>query len=382
MADFGRELSIYEQIKANIGQDGKLPSGFVLRSKNGEYRNTPGLSDGLEIYGSYDEWVDSLAYAEITADDTCAAIMRYLITGDQRFLTKEICFGYSSGFYTGIIDDLMYAFHKEMRRIVKYLQPVGEDNDCKWLSPEEWVMYYEASEWLFARLLSLIQKSDNIGVMKVSIMLLAELGEVDMDASIEVLTTLALWDEFTLYSVLVIKKCIFISDKNALILEIAKKVRGWGRVHAIRLLEPETDEIRDWVLRNGCIAEGAARLYLGLTCAKKGNLISALRQKTMDSELFGGVSAIAEALLDERAAGGISFYEHAKEALPLYLRHAEAHPEILKRREETRSGKTLYEDRYYDIEEREYKEGLEYRIDVITAANQWLASSEEEDRNT
>jgi hypothetical protein len=67
-----------------------------------------------------------------------------------------------------------------------------------------------------------------------------------------------------------------------------------------------------------------------LTCAKKGGLISALRQESMDDELFDSVSIIIGALLDEGPVAGISKYEHAEEALRLYLRHAEKHAATLK----------------------------------------------------
>ena len=35
------------------------------------------------------------------------------------------------------------------------------------------------------------------------------------------------------------------------ILELAKKVRGWGRIHCVDFIEPENDEIKEWLLLNG-----------------------------------------------------------------------------------------------------------------------------------
>ena len=89
-------------------------------------------------------------------------------------------------------------------------------------------------------------------------------------------------------------------------------------------LEPETDEVRDWILRNGC-ANGVMDAYLGLTCAIKGDLISVIRRDSIDNELFGSIAIIIDALLDEGPVAGISEYEHAEEVLSRYLSHAKRH---------------------------------------------------------
>jgi hypothetical protein len=92
----------------------------------------------------------------------------------------------------------------------------------------------------------------------------------------------------------------------------------------VERLEPETDEIRDWILRDGC-ANDVMDAYLGLTCAVKGDLISVLRQDSIDSKMFGSVAIIIDALLDEGPVSGISEYEYAGEALSRYLVHAKQH---------------------------------------------------------
>ena len=61
-------------------------------------------------------------------------------------------------------------------------------------------------------------------------------------------------------------------------------------------LQPETDEIRDWILRKGC-ANDIMDEYLGLECANKGGLIFALRQDSIDDDLYEGVAIIIDALL-------------------------------------------------------------------------------------
>ena len=40
-------------------------------------------------------------------------------------------------------------------------------------------------------------------------------------------------------------------DGNNEIWNLAKRVHGWGRIHAIEQLEPETNDIRRWLLTDG-----------------------------------------------------------------------------------------------------------------------------------
>ena len=133
----------------------------------------------------------------------------------------------------------------------------------------------------------------------------------------EIVYTLALYDEFSLYAVVAASKW---TGGNDLIFRIAKHVDSWGKIHAVERLESESGEIRDWILRHGC-ENGVMDAYLGLTCAIKGDLISALREDHIDGELFEGCATIIDALLDEGPVPGISEYEHAHEALLLHIRN-------------------------------------------------------------
>lgn len=115
---------------------------------------------------------------------------------------------------------------------------------------------------------------------------------------------------------------------NDLVFSIAKSVDGWGRVHAIEHLEPTDDEIKRWLLEHGCDG-GVLDMYVALNCAVKGDLISALKQKTLDDNLFIGITRVFEGLLeaDINIGGGINAYEHGKEALSLYVQHAKSRPD-------------------------------------------------------
>lgn len=144
-------------------------------------------------------------------------------------------------------------------------------------------------------------------------------GEEEITQS---LVTLAACDEFTLY---VVTALMNRSDTDELLWQIAQSVHGWGKIHAVDRLEPSTDAIRDWILRDG-LRNDVLDAYLALTVAEKGGLIDALRKDTIDEELFSSILAIIDALLDEGPVAGISMYENAEEALEQFMRHVESRP--------------------------------------------------------
>ena len=41
-------------------------------------------------------------------------------------------------------------------------------------------------------------------------------------------------------------------NSNELIFELAKKLHGWGRIHAVKMLKPEdNDEMKEWLWLEG-----------------------------------------------------------------------------------------------------------------------------------
>lgn len=158
-------------------------------------------------------------------------------------------------------------------------------------------------------------QNDDEELVKLGIALLGLTDLSNESEIIEKLIILALYEEFTLYVDVAV---LNYKNRNDILFKIAQKVEGWGKIHTVERLEPTSDEIRDWILRNGCV-NAVMNAYLGLECAYKGNLINVLRQDSLDNELFESVSVIIEALLDEGPANGISSYEDAAEALQRYL---------------------------------------------------------------
>lgn len=115
---------------------------------------------------------------------------------------------------------------------------------------------------------------------------------------------LALSDEFTLY----VLQAAAVWDNSAQeILRIAKGVRGWGRIHAVRALEPETQEIADWLFVEGW-NNAVLPAYSALECCQKANLRQRL-ENGLSEKNFSLACELLVALLDEGPVPGISNVE-------------------------------------------------------------------------
>lgn len=104
--------------------------------------------------------------------------------------------------------------------------------------------------------------------------------------------------------------------------ELARCVDGWGRIHLVERLDPETQEIRDWLLRDG-YRNRIDDALLAYTCALKGELAEALDADAIDPALLQGAGGILAALIAGGPAEDIDDYEQALPAIGDYLRHAQ-----------------------------------------------------------
>ena len=284
--------SIYGKIKSAVGEDGKLPRDFTLaedKRKPNQISFAPGAMDGIGVY--------------------------HMVRGNEKGVVKSLGALFIKYFKSDSLGKEKYI--SEIETLL---------SESRTLSVVDGVLDYIKSkrgsvkaESIVEAAVELSQTSDKIEVVKTAIALfgLFELGKIE--EIVDIVLTLALYDDFALYSVVAVLNW---SDCNALVFKIAQNVDGWGKIHAVERLEPENEEIRQWILRKGC-ANGVVDAYLGLVTAEKGDLISALKQDSLDSELFDGISIIVNAMLDEGPTTGISGYSQAGDALRLYLNHAE-----------------------------------------------------------
>ncbi|MDG0809605.1 hypothetical protein [Cohnella rhizosphaerae] len=152
-------------------------------------------------------------------------------------------------------------------------------------------------------------------VVKFGIALLSQYGS---ERHRELTFTLGKHEEFTLYAA---SALMGMEQPSKALCELARCVDGWGRVYLVERLDPDTQEIRDWLLREGYrnrICDG----LLAYTCALKGDLEEALQADTIDPALFEGAGGILAALIAGGPAEDIDDYEQAMPVIGDYLRHA------------------------------------------------------------
>lgn len=278
--------SFYEQIKAVAGPEG-LPPDFSLRRPPAEgeeprLRFADGARDGIAMYHTSVTPGDSAPLHEVLGLISGGA----LAAGEQ----LEAFFVPDGPTMLPLIDGLQ-----------SWLIDHREEID-----PE---MLYRFSVRTLA-------ESHNPECVKFALSLLELLQPTQ--ESRELVSTLALSDEFTLFCLYVIRGW---EDGNEELFRLARLVHGWGRIFLVHELEANTPEIRRWLLMEGwdnhILSAYSARL-----CAQRGGLAALLDQGTLTPEEFAAASGLVAALLDEGPVRNISAMEDGKELLEAYLRHA------------------------------------------------------------
>lgn len=286
-------MSIFERIKSNITSEGELPWDFFPDEPDdpSKPRLLPGMLDGAGIFGHYNP-----GNPEKEAKQVVNLLKKHMVAGDDTTL-DEIRTILSSISIIAAIDPILRGLQESCDK--------------------------SESEKLYLLGIYLAHTSEDVDLVKLGIVITG-LYDMNGEAWVQgIITTLALCNEFTLYAAVAASGW---TNGNDLVFQMVQRVDGWGKILAMKCLEPETDEIRDWILRHGC-SNRIMDAYLGLICANKGDLISVLRRDCIDNELFTGISIIIDALLDEGPTAGISKYEYAEEALALYAKHVKEHPE-------------------------------------------------------
>ncbi len=167
----------------------------------------------------------------------------------------------------------------------------------------------------------LTTRSADRNPVKFGIALLSSFRDLD---HLEILKTLARHDEFTRYCIVGLRHQTDHVERE--LAWIARRVKGWGRIHAIRQMKNVTDpELRNWLLREGCRNEVMYE-YTAYPCAMEGDLVSALAAPEIDGQLFSSAAILLNALLQGGPAEEIRDYEHAPQAISHFMRHAQEQP--------------------------------------------------------
>ena len=284
-----KDLSIYELIKTSIQTNGELPEDFKLPPK--DPNGIPwadGAMDGVYIYHT------------VRKEEDIEAL-------------KSIVFQISEGKFEEAqtnLDKLDFSMVSRRSSLLNWIVQEEEKINLNNL-------------YKFATLQ--LTTSKNIELIKFCLSVLTLMNiETDKD-TIEKVKTLALSDEFTLYCLDILVYCLDIlvqlEDLNEEIFEIAKKVKGWGRIYIIEYLQATNNEIKEWILEEGC-HNNVLPAYTAYTCAEKINLIEILNQDKISNKKFNDISYLMNALLDETAITGISALEDRELLIERYLEKA------------------------------------------------------------
>jgi hypothetical protein len=176
-------------------------------------------------------------------------------------------------------------------------------------------------EPLKALSLAFATRSRDRGPVKAGIALLGAVRAVEhQDAVI----SLGRHDEFTLYAAVALQAML--PDPLMTLWDLARHVRGWGRIQVVERLVPTGDvELQKWLRTEG-FRNSIMHEYLALTAATHGQLLPALERSTLAADELVGASDLLQTLIaaDHGPAAGMGFYNDAAAACSEFLRHVSA----------------------------------------------------------
>ena len=269
------EKSIYERISGSL-VDGVLPDGFSLpdEADSAPVKFAPGAFDGICIYHMGLDELDDEGRAELGRALASAS------TGDR-----------------AETDALFFEWTKKHRAISMVDEVQNYVRDHK---EELKIGYmYQSAKYM-------VLHSTHVECVKIGLELL-EMFKGPMADVTDAVRLLGLYDEFTIFAVWNLRKW---EDGNEEIFSLAKKVHGWGRIHAVEFLEPDTAEIRRWLLAEGCVND-VLPAYSALTVWEKCGAEELLKGEPTQEE-YEALLRLIEGLLDEGPCPGISRVENAE----------------------------------------------------------------------
>lgn len=164
------------------------------------------------------------------------------------------------------------------------------------------------AEWLAT-------ESPDRNVVKVAMALLAFFPT---QKSCQILSTLGVHSEFTLYAAVALGTLLPADEFERSWLALAKRAEGWGRVQLIeRAPVPLNKQSRAWLLREG-YQNSVMYEYTAWHCATYGQLLEALQDQP-DASLLLGAAEILQALIMGGPARDMHDYAEGAQVCECYL---------------------------------------------------------------
>lgn len=284
------EKSLYQWISEALGPEGTLPQDFSLPKVESPNKISfvDGAMDGILCYHS------ARSHQPV---DSLAEVIRLAESGDDKQA-----------------DEMLQSFFTENTAMFSYMDAV-----------QSWIFDHReeiSPQKLFRFAVRELTESSSREAIKFAMTILGMLNVEGDQRLRNVILTLSLSDEFTLYGLLLISEW---QNRNKIIFQLAKQVKGWGRIHAVEQLEADTDEVRQWLLTEGWKNDIMFQ-YSALTCVEKGRLEELLQHDKVEGHQLSAAGALIRSLLSEGPVSGISGIEEPHQLLLSYLKQAEQHP--------------------------------------------------------
>ncbi|MCR4556715.1 MAG: hypothetical protein K5779_02690 [Saccharofermentans sp.] len=281
--------SIFKYISDAVDDNGLLPNDFRLPESKDKQQAmfADGALDGIQIY--------HMGFSELRKSEIF-----------EMFYLLKIA---ESGDHTKASEGLSeYCVKHRAVTIIDELQQTIMDHKDE-LSVQNMAEFA----------ISLIMESSDRELVKVGLIIL-ELVDTTCDPELmDTIRTLGLSDEFTLFSVFIMRNW---PDGQMELLDLAKKVRGWGRIHCVKFIEPVNDEITRWLLLNG-IDNDVVPDYSALTVFEKTGVEEMLDRTDLEADEIKAVLRIIDSMLSEGPVAGISAVDDPPALLSKVLEFAD-----------------------------------------------------------
>ncbi|MCR4674251.1 MAG: hypothetical protein K5675_04510, partial [Lachnospiraceae bacterium] len=104
------------------------------------------------------------------------------------------------------------------------------------------------------------------------------------------------------------------------ILEAGRRVHGWGRIHAVQMIEPKTSLIKAWLLKEA-IENNVDYNYSAFLCFDKSGAREKLKREISQEE-FKGIATIIQSIMAGGPNGGIENLPNSEEVIRDFVKQA------------------------------------------------------------
>lgn len=189
----------------------------------------------------------------------------------------------------------------------------------------------------------LVMQGTEPEAVKVGLEIMEPFNVTSVPEIADAVRTLALSDEFALYSCWIMSHW---EGGNDQILEVAKRDVGWGRIHAVEMIEPTNEDVELWLLAHGAENEVTPN-YSALTCYRKTHFERRLTGE-LSLDCYRGAAVIVGGLMEEEPLEGMSGVEDPTHLLLLFLKQTSGRADL-----EAEDYRTLLDIEQYANEEME-----------------------------